>query len=54
MMGGVLFKSASAPATLETQDLGTWEQASLDITLPRTAHASCGEGSIWQCAAGRK
>ena len=34
VMGGVLFKSASAPATLETQDLGTWEQASLDITLP--------------------
>ena len=34
VMGGVLFKSASAPATLETQDLGTWEQASPDITLP--------------------
>ena len=47
VMGGVLFKSASAPATLETQDLGTWEQASLDITLPadRPTHLVVKEAS---------
>ena len=47
VMGGVLFKSASGPATLETQDLGTWEQASLDITLPadRPTHLVVKEAS---------
>ena len=47
VMGGVLFKSASAPATLGAGLAGY-------NTARGPAHASCGEGRIRQCAAGRK
>lgn len=34
VMGGLLYKSSEAPATLEAQDLGVWTRESVDITLP--------------------
>ena len=48
VMGGVLFKKrVRAPPRWKTQDLGTWEQASLDITLPadRPTHLVVKEAS---------
>ena len=34
VMGGLLYKSSEAPATLQAQELGVWDQASLEITMP--------------------
>ena len=35
VMGGLLYKSSEAPATLQAQELGVWDQASLQHLLPR-------------------
>lgn len=34
VMGGLLYKSSEAPATLQMQDLGVWQQPSVEIALP--------------------
>lgn len=34
VMGGLLYKSSEASATLEAQDLGVWTEESIDIALP--------------------
>lgn len=34
VMGGLLYKSSEAPATLQAQELGVWAEPSLDIALP--------------------
>lgn len=34
VMGGLLYKSSEAPATLHTQELGVWQQPSLEIEMP--------------------
>ena len=53
VMGGVLFKSASRHAgNAGSGHLGAGLAGYNTARGP--AHASCGEGSIWQCAAGRK
>lgn len=34
VMGGLLYKSSEAPATLQTQELGVWAERSLEIAMP--------------------